>query len=342
MLKRRSVLISLLAMTCFAGAASADGAALVEAAKKEGKVIWYSSVNVDAVVRPMAAAFEARYGIPVEYVTAGATDLAARLINEAQVGQVGGDVWDGSSTFPTLDAAGLTDAYKSPSAASFPAELRAADGKWYAQSVQYYGPAINTELVPKSDWPKTYQDLLNPRWNGKMAWPAETGMTSPVGLMVVLANALGDEQAKAFMEQLSAQKVANVPSGNRVVLDQAIAGEYEIAMMAQNIAVESSKEKGAPIEFLRLDPAVGVTSRIGVVKGGPNPNAARLFLDFVLSEDGQNVYRDAGYIPSNPAVAPANPALAPATGNFKGAMLDLEDFTEKKDHWVSVFESQFQ
>src|SRR5436190_6977911 len=162
--------------TCFLAVSAssfshAADPALYEAAKKEGEVVWYTTLIVNQAVRPLIEAFNRKYpGVEVKYTRADSGPTAIKIMNEARAGRPQSDLFDGIDTTPPLLTAGLVEPYVPSAADKYPAELKDPAGRWNALVVYFLTPAVNTTLVPAPDRPKTPQDLLHPRWRSKIAW----------------------------------------------------------------------------------------------------------------------------------------------------------------------------
>ena len=134
--------------------------ALIDAARKEGSVVWYSTLIINQIVRPMVAAFEAKYpGIKVEYSRAASSDVALKIVNEARARRVQSDVFDGSNTVFLLRDPRLVTAYSPKAVKSWPAELKSTDGTWTALNIFYWTAAYNTNLVRPEEVPKTFEGV---------------------------------------------------------------------------------------------------------------------------------------------------------------------------------------
>ncbi|MBP1888076.1 ABC transporter substrate-binding protein [Sinorhizobium mexicanum] len=316
---------------------------LVRAAREEGKIVWYTTVADGlTVLTPLAALFKEKYGVAVEYATGSTADNVSKIVNEAKAGVLQSDLWDGSTAYTTIAAADLAGSYLPSSAASLPAELKDPSGRWVAMTLQYYGAAANTELVGTDALPKSYQDLLRPEFKGQMAWSTGGGIISPPGMIGGLVKAMGEDNALAYLEALSTQDVANSAERQTGLLDQVVAGQYKITLVAGTHHVHARQAKGAPITFLKLDPAITLISRVGMLKGSPHPNAARLFLEFILSNEAQSIFAKGGYIPANPNIPPSVPSLAPSTGDFNAVAVSLEEYEARQKEWKAIYERLFQ
>src|SRR5207302_108110 len=162
-------------------------------------------------------------------------------------------------------------------------------------------------LVPRGTEPKTYQDLLDPKWRGRMAWngfPTSSGVGGFVG---TVRAEMGEDKGKAYLRELAKQHVANLPGSAREVLDQVIAGEYAVALQIFNHHAVISARKGAPVDWIKMEPATETLSVVSVHKNAPHPNAAKILVDFIFTNEGHHVFRVRDYITAHPVV----PALAP-------------------------------
>ncbi len=325
-----------------ASPAHAVDPALVAAAKKEGQFTWYTTLVVTQVVRPLVQAFEKKYDIKVNFVPAPWQETALRITNEARANAIKGDLFDGSPTFTPLHAAGLVAAYKPEEAKDYPADMKEPTGLWTAHALQPATPAVNTDAVDAKDIPKTYEDLLDPKWKGKMAWTTSPSVAGPSGFVGNILLTMGKEKGMDYLRKLAAQKIANVPSNQRVVLDQAISGQYPLVLSIYNYHAAISAAQGAPIQWLKIEPAVMHIGLFGLIKGSPSPNAAKLFVEFALSEEGQKIQADAGYIPVNPKVSAKNPDLKPGPGNYKARLISPDEFAQNEAEWTGIYRQLFE
>ena len=159
------VLISLSSLLARPARSCAADAAMVEAAKKEGHVTWYTVQIVDQIVRPIISGFERKYGIHVDYVRANSAQLAVRLSNEAKASQVQASLFDGTGATVALKRENLVEKWVPD--ADLPKNLFDPEGYWVACNYYINTPGFNTDLVPRGTEPKTFEDLLDPKWKGK-------------------------------------------------------------------------------------------------------------------------------------------------------------------------------
>ncbi len=237
---------------------------------------------IDQFARPAAAAFEKAYGIKVDFVRADSAEIALRLLNESKAGHVQADVFDGFGA-PALVKAGVVASFIPDPAKNLPPQFHDPDGHWAATNLYVLTPGYNTDLVPKGTEPKTFQDLLDPKWKDKMAWNSQPSSAAGPGFVGLVLADMGEEKGTAYLKELAKQKVAGLKVSARQVLDQVIAGEYAIAIQIFNNHAVISAAQGAPVAWIPMNPAMGILSVFSVTEGAPHPNAARLFVDYLTS-----------------------------------------------------------
>lgn len=316
---------------------------VIDAAKKEGEVVWYSGMIVNQVVRPMVEAFEAKYpGIKVNAARHVPSEVVLKVQSEAQAGRPQADVFDGSSAVFPLMEAGLVEAYKPEAAADFDARNKNPDGYWTAANLYFLVPAVNKTIVSEADYPDSFEKLLDPRWKGKMAWTSDPTMLGAPGFIYMVLNTMGEEKGKAYLEKLAEQNIVNVPASQRVVLDKVISGEFPIGLMTFNHHSVISQNKGAPVDWVKLEPVIQAINPLGIVKDAPHPNAAKLLVEFILSEEGQEVMQKAFYIPANPKVPAAEPSLKPEQGGFEVFVISPSATAEDLPAMVDMYDEMFK
>ena len=146
----------------------------------------------------------------------------------------------------------------------------------------------------------------------------------------------------AYLRQLSKQNIANLRGSAREVLDQVIGGEYSLALQIFNHHAVISAKKGAPVDWIPMEPATVTLSTISVLKNAPRPNAAKLFVDFIISREGQEVFRRADYITAHPGVPSSVPGLKPAEGKFRAHFFTPEETERQMPKWKLVSDEFFR
>src|SRR5438552_1774131 len=198
---------------CFAaGSAYAADAALIAAAKKEGEVVWYSTQIISQLVRPVTTAFEKKYpGIKVRATRANATETAVKILNESRAGRPQSDLFDGTTTVVPLKNEGYVLKWLPEAAKEYPDDLKDPEGYWIANNLFIITPGFNTGLVPRGTEPKTYQDMLDPKWRNKMVWngfPTSSGIGGFVGTVLT---EIGQENGRGYLRELAKQNIASLP-----------------------------------------------------------------------------------------------------------------------------------
>ncbi|HWG04502.1 MAG TPA: extracellular solute-binding protein [Beijerinckiaceae bacterium] len=336
----RQFLTGLLAFFSAIPSAAAADQALIDAAKKEGEVVWYTTQIVDQFVRPAIAAFEGKYGIKVDYVRSGISDMVLRVINEAKAGHAEGDVVDGTSTSATLKRENL--ALKWVPENRLPSQFVDPQGYWIATNLYVLTPGFNTALVPEGTEPRTPRDLLDPKWKNKMAWPIPPAAGLAPEYVGMMLEDMGEEKGLAFLHALAAQNITGLAESARQVLDEVIAGEYPLALQIFDNHAVISAAKGAPVDWIPMSPALGVLSVASITRLAPHPNAAKLFLEFLVSEEGQKIMGASGELPVHPDVPPGEPGLRPDGVKFRAVYFTPEQLDQRLPKWTEIFNDIFR
>ena len=338
----RAIVVALLLVTHAGWAASFDPT-LVGPAVKEGAVTWYTGLIVNQAARPLAEAFEKRFpGIRVSYARSSNTETTLKILNEARARRTVADVFDVTSGIYTLLDAHVVAAYPPKSAAGFAPQHKDKDGYWTASNLYFMTFCYNTNLIKPADVPRTFEELVSPRWAGKIAWTSEPAITGPPGFIGNVLTTMGQDAGMAWLKRFAALKPAALPISPRAVMDQVISGEYAIGMQIYNHHAAISAAAGAPVDWVKLEPLLGLFSEMGILKDAPHPNAARLFVEWVMSEEGQKVLADNDYLPANPAVAPRVPALRPDGGGFKVDYISPMRARDELPKWTAIYQELFR
>ena len=322
--------------------ARAADAALIEAAKKEGKVVWYTTLLINQLGGPLADAFEKKYGIKVEATRNDPGETMLRLIQEHRVGNMQADVFDASLPPNVLIAEGALMKFQPDFVKSWSKELYDPYGYWTAHRLTVVTPAFNTSLLPPGTEPKSWNDLLDPKWKDRLAWGINPGVTGASGFIGLVLAELGEEKGMDFLRQLARQNVTGLKISARAVLDQVIAGEYPLALGILNDNVLVSRKLGAPVAWIPMNPAMATISMISVMSKARHPNAGKLLAEFVASEEGQRIARDHDYIPVNPLVEAPDPALRPDGVRFRAITFSPNQVEAGIPKWHKVFTDLFR
>ncbi|HEY1234201.1 MAG TPA: extracellular solute-binding protein [Candidatus Binatia bacterium] len=272
---------------------------IVEAARKEGEVVWYTTMSSDQSNAFMAR-FQQKYPFLKPSVTRlGGSALLNRILTEAKAGKNFFDVAHGTGeiVLPLMET-GLLAPYLSPERKMIPEDLKDTKGFWTSVYVNSVVLGYNTNLVKGQPIPRTYSDLLQPRWKGRKISVDDTYATFLQGLI----SAWGKEKALDYLKKLAEQEPV-VMRGSTVRVQLAAAGEFPLVIAYANI-IQYLAEKGAPVDWVPLEPAVISVNTVMAGAKAIHPNAAKLFIDFALSKEGQEKLWDFQRIPSRSDVEP--------------------------------------
>ncbi|MDX1484479.1 MAG: extracellular solute-binding protein [Alphaproteobacteria bacterium] len=279
---------------------------LIEGARKEGKMVIYSSLIVNQMLRPLTEGFKKKYPfLEVKYWRGSSGKTFRKVTAEMRAGQLQADVIEGSGITGRIVKAKIGLPFYTPELAAYPKKYQDPDRLWATTRFRYIGGAYNTKLVAKADVPKKMDDLLNPKWKGKIAWRAGTSSSGQLITITTLLLAWGDQKTEAFLKQFSKQGPVPLHMSNRGVVDRVIEGEYWLAVGASAHHPVISARKGASVGPMLLEPVPALNATISILKGVPRPHAAMLMVDFILSKEGQKLFQKAGYLPAHPEVPAA-------------------------------------
>ena len=275
-----------------------------EAAKKEGKLVFYTTVNTIAGEK-LLKGFNERYPfVRTELYRAGGEKFLTKILTESRAKKYTADVLlCDSLDSHIIQSEGIVSKYVSPESKVYSEQFKNPDGFWTASHVLTRVLAYNTKLVSPQDVPKRYEDLLDPKWKGNLGMP-----DNELGWFAGLLKIMGREKGIEFMKKLSQQNM-QFRVGKAIITQLLAAGEFPIAVTTNsNLALEG-KRAGANIEWVNIEPVLTSLMPVMVAAHAPHPNAAMLFVDFVLSKEGQEVFRSINRIPLRPGVPPDPPRL---------------------------------
>ena len=297
---------------------------IIDAAKKEGELIYYTTMTLDQS-KIVVDRFQKKYGIKATLFRTGGGPLLNKIFTEARGGRYDWDVvvGRGEMVLPLIERK-LVASYRSPETKMIEEQLFDKEGYWTAYYVNSYVLGWNTQLVKKPDVPKTYEELLNPKWKGGQI----SVDTEAYGMLEGLKRVWGKEKAVDYFKRLAALDPV-LKRGNTERVQLVVAGEYPL-ILAYNQTIQRMNSRGAPIDWLPLEPAVTQVNPVMLAVKAPHPNAARLFYDFVLSKEGQEMLRGFQRIPVRKDVEPDPPRL------FRGFKIAVEDPEDYKDFDASV------
>jgi iron(III) transport system substrate-binding protein len=264
--------------------------ALVSAAKQEGSLTWYTT-DPPAAVNRLVKAFSAKYQINVDYVRAASNELTQRYSAEAQAGKVQADVIDGPASAFYSDA--VQKGWTTPLSTAgiptldegtFPKQFYREDQGIAIDIVITWLMGYNTRQVAADKAPKTWDDILRPEFTGRIILVDPRASDAHLEFWDRISLARGED----FLTRFKAQSPRLAPGGPAAV-EALAAGEGAIVLPAAGANITATKANGAPVEMVQPELTVGIESGIALSKSAAHPNAARLFIDYVLSKEGNAV-----------------------------------------------------
>jgi iron(III) transport system substrate-binding protein len=271
---------------------------LAAGAKKEGMLTLYTTIaekDLPAIVKP----FEQKYGVKVNVWRAGTDKVLQRTVTENQAKKYDVDVIHfGAPEMEALNREKILQPVASPVHKDLLAGSVPAHQGWAATILSVWVQAYNTEAVKKSDLPKTYADLLDPKWKGKLGIEAK----NDDWFATVVHQLGGEEKGLAFFRDLVARNGISPRQGHTLLTNMVVSGEVPLALTVYNYMPEQAKKKGAPIDWFAIEPAIARANAVGVARQAPHPNAALLFYEYLLGPDGQKAMVSIDYVPTNTRV----------------------------------------
>ena len=295
---------------------------LEDGAKKERQVLWVGSFNDDSA-RPIIAGFNKRYPyIKVNRVRMDSTQAAQRVLLESHAGAPQIDLIT-SDDVMALQRANALQPFRSPTLDSYPAQVKDATGYSAPLYFIYHGLAAwNTKLVARAEAPKTFEDLLEPKWKGQMVFAGKE--SGALFMFTFLRLQWGDAKAHAYIAKLAKQNVIARSESARTVLSAVGSGEYKIMIAPFVSHVGEFTKLGAPLDVSETDPVPLSEDPMLMARRAPHPCSTLLLIDYLLGPEAQAMLRNEGYFPGNPAVPPA-PDMKPYLPETRGLAKYLVD-----------------
>jgi ABC-type Fe3+ transport system substrate-binding protein len=270
---------------------------LYELAKNEGEAVIYANMDVSAM-KPLTDGFMKRYpGTKAASVHFSGAAIITRLDVEARAGKPVSDVvLSGQLGVLALIEKKIAMRYRSPEREFFRDGLKDKDGLWTAYMTNVMVSAYNTRQIKKEEAPRTVEDLLKPRWKGKLTMDSQSYVW--FGTMLQY---LGEEAGLRFMRQLNEQNISH-QRGRRLMTQLVAAGEFDMAVETNLNSVLTLNKQGAPLSFAPIQPYFLSPSLVFMSANAPRPYTGALFIDYLLSEDGQKIVVTTNRMPAHAKV----------------------------------------
>ena len=296
---------------------------LIAGAKREGTVSIYTSLTVDDM-KVLGGAFEKKYGIKLQLWRSSSEDIVQRAVTEARGGRFEVDAIETSAAeMEQLHREQLLQEVKSPALADLNPAALLPHREWVGDRLNLITAAYNTNLIKPAEVPKSYEDLLDPKWKGRLGIDGEDS----VWFGAVIA-ALGEERGERIFRELVRRNGISTRRGHTLLTNLVISGEVPFALTTYQYRIEQLKKSGAPIEWAVIPPAITRFLGTGVMRRAPHPNAAILFLDFMLS-DAQPLLLGRDFTPTNMKVKPLE---------IRFDLIDPAQVLDQGDKWAKLFD----
>ena len=300
--------------------------ALVEGAKREGEVMVYHSTQSEDL-RPVFEAFTRKYGVKVREWRSSSENVVQRVVSETRAGRHDVDLIENNSPeMQALSVEKMLLAMDSPAFATMRPGTIAPNREWATSTMDIFVQAYNTEKVKREELPKSYRDLTDPRWKGRLGIEADDWVW--YGTIV---KEMGPGGAKLFADIVSANGIS-ARKGHTLLANLVASGEIPMALTVYNYKPQQLKEKGAAIDWILLEPAIAQLHAVAVHAKAPHPYAAMLLFDFFLGE-GQQILASEHFVPSSARVhSPFD--------NERITPVDAAETLRNQDAWTRQFNEE--
>ncbi|MDB5763607.1 MAG: fbpA 2 [Herminiimonas sp.] len=297
---------------------------LIDGTKREKTLTVYTSMGAKESAQ-IVSGFEKKYGIKVVIWRSGKQNVLQRVISEAHAGRNEVDlILAPSPEMEALHREKLLQETRSPFQKDLIPVALPAHREWAGMRANVYVQAYNTQKISRSELPRSYEELLDPRWKGKLGIEAKGQEW-----FYVLLQTMGEEKGLKFFRELVAKNGLSVRSGTSLLANMVVSGEVPFALTVYSYMAEQNRASGAPIDFITLTPTVAHTDGIGISRTAPHPYAATLFYDYLLS-DGQKIIAKAHGLTTNRR---DEAALA----RFNPTFIDPALLLDHLDKWTQMY-----
>jgi iron(III) transport system substrate-binding protein len=306
-------------------------ARLIAGAKKEGRLLWYTALNIqDADM--LTKRFEEKYPfIKTQTLRLGTFQLLTKIQTEAKAAAFKGDVIEiAGVTGHILKKDGIFTKYVSPESRFYPESVKDPDGTWTSFFINTHVLVYNTTRVKKDELPRTFGEVINPKWKDKIV------MSEDFDTYGMMLKVMGRDKGLDFMRRLAAQGVV-IRDSYTLAVQGVASGEVPLGLNLYRTRTEEFKKKGAPVDWIPLEFVVASLEPLAVAANASNPNSARLFVDFLLSKEAQELMRRRFRIPSRPDVPPDPPELTKGLNVIATDLSLAEQSKQLAAEYYSIF-----
>ena len=305
---------------------------LIQKAKGEGQVVFYVTWNISDIQDALNG-FQKRHPfIKATFYRSGDEALLNRVRTEAKAGRFAWDVLDNTTlNGDLLTREGHFARYLGPERKFMRKGHMDDEGYWISSHANIHVLIYNTRLVSRADVPKTHQDLLDPKWRGKMAMD-----TKAYEWFANLIQVMGESKGVEFMKRLGQQQIS-FRSGRTLITQLVAAGEVSMGIALYLHRALDFKKRGAPVDWVALDPAVANLHPLGLSAKAPHPNSGKLLISYLLSKEFQSHYSPAGKLPARTDVSVSEEILR----GINPYPSDIR-LAERYNHYVKLYREILQ
>jgi iron(III) transport system substrate-binding protein len=298
---------------------------ILAAARKEGALTLYTTIaekDIPVIVSP----FEKKYGIKVNIWRAGTDKVLQRTLSEAAARRYEVDaIHFGSPEMEALHREKILQPVNSPYFNQLIPDALPAHREWVATILSVWVQAYNTKQIRKADLPRTYRELLDPKWKGKLGIEVKNQEW-----FWTVADELGGEPGIQFFRELVARNGMSVRQGHSLLMNMVVSGEVPLALTVYNYLAEGAKQKGAPVDWFAIEPAVARSNAVGIARRAPHPNAALFLYDYNITH-AQKHFVSLDYVPTNKSV----PSPLP---DIRLRLVDPVQVLDQMDKWTKLYQ----
>lgn len=302
---------------------------LIAGAKTEGQLSIYTSAQTEDI-GALIGAFEKKYGIKTSVWRAGSEKVLQRTVTEARANRFSVDIIETNG--PEMESIAREKLFQpivSPEHANLLPEAVMPHRGWVGTRLNAFVQAYNTNLVKKEELPKTWSDLANPAWKGRLGIEAEDQ-----DWFSGVAELEGEERAIKLFKEIVSTNGMSVRKGHTLLTQLVVSGEVPFALTVYSYKAEQLKQKGAPIDWLAIGTAVARANGVGVLRNAPNPHAAMLFYEFAIGEEGQRLLAERDFLPTNRKVQTP-------FSNLKLKIIDVRVMLDDFEKWTRLYNEIF-
>jgi iron(III) transport system substrate-binding protein len=302
--------------------------ALADGARKEGELMVYHSSQTEDL-KPVFDAFTQKYGVKVREWRSSSENVVQKVISETRAGKNEVDfIENNAPEMEALRREKMLRRVESPSYADMRPGTLASHHEYATSTMDVFVQAYNPEKVKREELPKTYEDLLSPRWKDRLGIEAEDQAWFGTLLGIV-----GEDKGTKLFRDIVAANGISVRKGHTLLAQLVASGEVPLALTVYNYKPPQLKARGGHIDWIVLSPAIAQLHSVGVHAKAPHPHAAILLYDFFLNE-GQSILASRNFVP-------ANSKVPSPMGNLQIKFIDPAEAIDKQDRWTRLYEDTF-